>query len=337
MKRGPGKRPDRRRRLAVAALALMPVLARAQAGGRKRVAFVGFSGMFEGPVGLDAIAKALAARGYADGGRIEVVRVAIEVARGEERGRGLAYLVPLIERQLLPLKPDVIVVVGSIMTKGTSLATRTIPIVGNALDPVALGVAASIARPGANVTGLAGSHPEAPAKSLELMRRLVPRLARVAIFHDSRQAGTRAAEQFEGAAKALGLRSERVSAITTGELVQALKAIPAGRIQAGAMAWMPPEDTESLFREAAARRLPLLGMTEEDVEQGALLAYFTTDPAYVERMAAVVEQVLRGADPATLPFQLPQTFRLVVSRRAANALGLTVPADLLLRAERVIE
>jgi putative ABC transport system substrate-binding protein len=321
----------------MAAVALVPLVARAQAGGRKRVAFVGFPGMFEGPNGLDAVAKALAARGWADGGRIEVVRVAIEVAPEAERGRGLDYLAPVLERRLREVKPDMIVVVGSIMTKGTSVATRTIPIVGSTLDPVDLGVAASIARPGANVTGIAGSHPDTSLKAMEFLKSLVPRLARIGIFHDSRQGATRFAGHYESAARAFGIEPVRVSALTIPELVQALRAIPVRRIQAGVVGWMPPEDPEAFLREAAARRLPLLGTNDGDVEQGALIAYTTADPALAARMAAIVEQVLRGADPATLPFQLPQTFRLVVNKRAATALGLAVPAELLLRADRVIE
>lgn len=321
----------------MAAVALVPLVARAQAGGRRRVAFVGFPVLFEGPNGLDAVAKALAARGWADGGRIEVVRVAVEVAPEEERGRGLDYLVPLVERRLLAVKPDVIVVVGSIMTKAASVATRTIPIVGSTLDPVELGVAASIARPGANVTGIAGSHPETALKAMEFLKSLVPRLARIAIFHDSRQGATRFAGKFEGAARALGIEPVRFSALTIAELAEALRAIPARRIQAGVVGWLPPEDPGALMREAAARRLPLMGTNDGDVERGALISYSTADSAFAARMAAVVEQVLRGADPATLPFQLPQTFHLLVNKRAATALGLAVPSDLLLRADRVIE
>jgi putative ABC transport system substrate-binding protein len=324
-----------RRRL-LAAVALAPLLVRAQAATRRRVAFVGFAGLFPGPTGLDEVIRALAARGYAHGGRIEVVRVAIEVSLEEERGRGLAYLVPLIERQLLPLAPDVIVVVGSIMTKGVSVATRTIPVVGSASDPVELGVAASLARPGGNVTGLAGSHPETSLKAMELMRSLVPRLARIGVFHDARPSATKFAGKFEQAAKALGVEAVMVPALAGPELVRAMQAIPARRIQAGVMAWLPPDSAEAFLREAAAMRLPLLGVNDEDVERGALLAYTSTDAAFAVRMAAMVEQVVRGADPATLAIQLPQTFRLVLNRGAATALGLAVPAELVLRADRVI-
>jgi ABC-type uncharacterized transport system substrate-binding protein len=129
----------------------------------------------------------------------------------------------------------------------------------------------------------------------------------------------------------------RVSALTIPELVQALRAIPARRIQAGVVGWLPPEDPEAFLREAAAQRLPLMGTNDGDVEKGALISYTSSDPAYAARMAAIVEQVLRGANPASLPFQLPQTFHLVVNKRAATALGLAVPSDLLLRADRVIE
>jgi putative ABC transport system substrate-binding protein len=99
-----------------------------------------------------------------------------------------------------------------------------------------------------------------------------------------------------------------------------------------------PGDPEAFYREALAKRLPFIGVNEGDAELGALAAYHAADPGdTATRLAPIVEQVLRGADPATTPFKYPQTFRLVINKRSAQAIGLVVPPDLLLRADRVIE
>jgi putative ABC transport system substrate-binding protein len=305
-------------------------------GGRRRVALVGFAQMFEGESGLEAVARELARRGLVDGRQVEIVRVVIPAILEEERGRGMAYLVPKIEQHLLPVKPDVIVALGSIMTKGCALATRDIPIVGSLADPVDAGVAQSLARPGGNVTGVAQGAAESATKTIEFLRVLVPKLARVAIFHDARQMATRFAGLYERAAKDQGLEPVMVSSSDWKELLRELRGIQGRRVQAGLWAWADG-DPKDLAREAITARLPLVGTDEQFTEAGMLASYSVVDLAPVPKLASAVEQVLRGANPATIPFQFPQQFRLVINRRTANALKLTVPPDLLLRADRVIE
>lgn len=334
-----GRHPGVSRRTVLAALAGAPLAALAQAPrARRRIVLVGFPGMFPGPNGLDEIVKELAKRGIADGRQVEIVRIVIETRADEEKGRGFAYLVPLLEKQVPPARADVLVAYGSIMAGGLQRVTRTIPIVTSVADPVEMGLAQSIAKPGGNVTGLSAGLAETALKTMEFMKALVPRLARVAIFHDARTMAARFAGAYERAARSVGLEPRMFAALETAGFVRALREMPPGSVQAGMVAWSPPDGADAFFREAIARRFPLVGTSEPDAEAGALVAYMSFDPIPIaQRMAEVVEEVLRGGDPAAIPFRYPQGFRLVVNRRTAAALGFTVPPDLLLRADRVIE
>jgi len=295
--------------------------------------------MFEGDKGLEAVARELARRGYADGRQVEIARLVVPAVLEEEQGRGFEYLKPRIENLVVPAKPDVIVTVGSIMTKAVSLVVSDVPIVGSIADPVDMGVAKSLARPGGNVTGVANGARESALKTMEFMKALVPRLARVAILHEGER-GRRMAALVAGfyaeAARTLGLEPVMVASIDPAVLLRELKALPAKRVQAALVAWAGGDPAE-MAREALAAGLPLVGQNEDLVEAGMLASYSSVQPAFIPAMAAAVEQVLRGGDPATIPFQFPQQFRFVINRRTANALKLAVPADLLLRADRVIE
>lgn len=325
------------RRRALAALAFAPFALLAQSPRpRKRVALVGFADMFGEDNGLEAVAKDLARRGIVEGRQVDIVRVVIHSPPEEERGRGLDYLVPKLEQQVLPAKPDVVVVLGSIMTKGMHMATREIPIVGAMADPVDIGVARSLARPGGNVTGVSAGAAETALKTVEFLKALVPRLSRVAIFHDSRPMATRFSGHYERAAKNLGLEPVMIGALEGAEHLRALRGISSRRVQGGIMAWTDAEATD-VAREALAVRLPLVGTSEEFTESGLLASYSTRNRSPAPMLAAAVEQILRGIAPATIPFQFPQEFRLVINRRTANALNLVVPPDMLLRADRVIE
>jgi putative ABC transport system substrate-binding protein len=127
-----------------------------------------------------------------------------------------------------------------------------------------------------------------------------------------------------------------VGAIEPEEQLRQLRQLANRQVQAGLLTWSDA-DPGVAAREALAARLPLVGANEAFTEAGLLASYAAVDLAPAPKLAAAVEQILRGADPATIPFQFPQLFRLVINRRTANALRLVVPPDLLLRADRVIE
>jgi putative ABC transport system substrate-binding protein len=292
--------------------------------------------MYPDPGGLNEIVRSLGERGFVEGRQLEVVRVVIPGAPSDALDNFVKHLAPTIEREVLALKPDVILTLGSRMAKGTHLATRTIPIVVSVSDPVDLGLAASLARPGGNVTGLAQGLAETSVKTMEMMKLIVPRLARVAIFHDPRPLAVRGAGHYERAAKSVGLEPVMLTSMDPAELVRLLRSVPAMRIQAGFWASGAGEE-EEIAREAIAARVPLFGTQEPFVEVGLLASYEAFDPVPSARLAAIVEQILRGTDPGTIPFQFPRQFRLVINRRTASALKLAVPPDLLLRADRVID
>jgi putative ABC transport system substrate-binding protein len=327
------------RRLALAVIAALPFLAKAQGRvARKRVAFVGFRGMHEGPDGLDRIVEALARQGYVEGRQIEVLRIIPPERPADHPLSGLDYVVPTLRDHVLPANPEVIVVVGSIMTKAMHAVTRTIPIVASVSDPVDLGVAASLARPGGNVTGVTRGLAETSLKAMEALKAIVPRLVRVAIFHYARPVAAQIAGHYERAATSVGVEPVRIAISEDGDDVRQLHRLDRKRIQAAVHTGPGTlDDARPFFQEAAARRLPLLGLNESEVESGCLLAYEVVDGNLTGRLAAVVEEVIRGADPATTPFQFPRNFRLAINQRTAKALGITVPPALRVRADRVFE
>jgi putative ABC transport system substrate-binding protein len=327
----------RGRRAAVLAILCAPAFAgAAPVPPRRRLVVAGFAEMHAGPNGLDAVVRILGERGFAHGGRIEVLRVVIERPPKGSSVDDISYLASKFEREVLPLKPDVILVMGSPMTTGARRATRTIPIVTSVADPVELGVADSLARPGGNVTGLAQGVAETSVKTMEMMKALVPRLARVAIFHGPRSPGVRFAGHFERAARSVGLEPVMVPVSDLAEATRALRDLSAKAVKAAF--WAGGEvDNAEVAREAIRARVPLVGPLESFTEIGFLASYVFDDPHQAQRLAAVVEQVLRGADPAVIAFQYPQSFRLAINKRTATAIGLKLGPDLLVRADRVIE
>lgn len=230
-------RKREQRRALLLALASGPLLVRAAPAQRKRLVLVGFAAHFTQSSGFDDIVRILGARGFVDGREIEVVRVTIDGASDESPKKGLDHVVARIERDVLPLRPDVILALGSIMAKASQLATQTIPIVASVSDPVDIGIAASIARPGGNVTGLSGGVDATSAKLMELLKGLIRGLSRVAIFHEPRPMSTRYAGHYERAARRLGVEPVMVSSMENSVLLEALRSLPAKHVQAGVWAW----------------------------------------------------------------------------------------------------
>ena len=186
------------------------------------------------------------------------------------------------------------------------------------------------------MTGVALGGAETATKTIEFMKALVPKLVRVAIFHDARPMATRFAGLYERAAKSQGLEPVMVARIEESDLLRELRGVSSRRVQAGLWAW-PVGEAKDIAREALAARVPLVGTSGEFTEAGLLASYSAFGLATAPQLAAAVEQILRGVDPGTIPFQFPRQFRLVINRRTASALKLVVPPDLLLRADRVIE
>jgi putative ABC transport system substrate-binding protein len=271
-------------------------------------------------------------------GWVEGRNIAIDLRFAEGRVDRLAGLAA----ELVQLKVDVMVAGPTPPAVAAKNATGTIPIVLVAVgDPVRLGLIASLARPGGNVTGLSFDVGlETFGKGLELLKETVPAVRRVAVLtNPTNPAQAIAIRDVKVAAAALGLQPQLLETRGPGEFDGAFAAM--ARERAGALLLL----TESLFFLHRARladlavrnRLPSMSGLREYVEAGGLMSYGPSLVASYRSAALFVDKILKGARPADLPVEQPTTFELVVNLKTAKALGLTIPPSILARADEVIE
>ena len=244
-----------------------------------------------------------------------------------------------VARALVASGVDVILVGAGITLAAATAVTQTVPIVVAGSDPVRLGVAASLARPGRNVTGVSGSQmPEMSGKWLELLREVVPNLSRILlVMNPMSQSGQ--AEEIEAIAKTRGIGSIRV-AVTKAEDIEIGLANVAGRPADGliVLSESPLWARRARVAEIVARKkVPAIYTLKEYVEAGGLMSYAASYEDLFRRSAFYVDKILRGAKPGDLPIERPSKFELVINLKTAKALGVTIPASLLLRADEVIE
>jgi putative ABC transport system substrate-binding protein len=268
-------------------------------------------------------------------GWIEGRTVAIEYRWGEGRPDRFAEFAAEFVRR----KVDVIVTPGSAVT-AVKRATSSIPIVfPMAIDPVAGGLVASLARPGGNVTGLSNQQYDVVGKRLELLREILPNLRRLAILAN---AGYRESVlemgEVEALAHRLGIEVVKLEIRRAEDIAPAFEAIK-GRADALYLVTdgLIGTNLTRIMTHALAARLPTSGNIRAYVAAGALMSYGPNFPDLFRRSAEYVDKILRGAKAADLPVEQPTKFDLVVNLTAAKALGLTVPPMLLARADEVIE
>ena len=237
-------------------------------------------------------------------------------------------------------RPDVLFAVSPPAVEALRKVTSTIPIVALDLetDPVRTGIAASLGRPGGQVTGLYLDVPEIQGKWLELLREIIPRLSRVAVLwdpasHDLQLKAT------ETAARALGITVHAHAVRNPDDLSRAFASITSQRVGALIVLAAP-----LMYREGPRivdftlkRRLPSIGLFRELPDAGGLVSYGVILPELFTRAARYVDRILKGARPGDVPIERPERFELVVNAKTAKALGLTLPQSLLLRANEVIQ
>jgi ABC-type uncharacterized transport system substrate-binding protein len=244
--------------------------------------------------------------------------------------------------ELVRLKVDVIVASSGGDTRAAREATAAIPIVmAQSDDPVAAGFIASLARPGGNITGLSTLSPETSGKRLELLKEIIPKLSRVALFGTSSSPGNSPVlNETKLAAAALGVSVQYLDVLSSKDFETAFRA--AGKARADAVLWLVSGSLgrvggRTRIAELAVKsRLPTIYDSASNVSDGGLMSYGVSLPDLHRRAAIYVDKILKGAKPAELPVEQPKKFELVINLKAAKQIGLTIPPNVLARADRVI-
>jgi putative ABC transport system substrate-binding protein len=281
---------------------------------------------------IQAFREGLSELGYVEG---KTIVVEYRYANGKfER-------LPDLAMELAGLKVDVIVTGGPTATRPAKEATATIPIVmAQDTDPVGNGFVASLARPGGNITGLSNYHPDLSGKQLELLKEVVPRLARVAVLGNSREPGNaQALEETKLAGAALKLKLQFLDVRDLQDIETAFHV--AAKERAGALLVLSSPIATSqrtqLAQLAIKNRVPIMYQVSESVEAGGLMTYGVSTADLWRRSATYVDKILKGRKPADLPVEQPMKFELVINLKTAKQIGLTIPPNVLARADRVIK
>jgi putative ABC transport system substrate-binding protein len=255
--------------------------------------------------------------------------------------KGQPNLLPAYATDLVKLKVDLIFATSSTYVRAAKQATSTIPIVFAVHnDPVGTGDVASLSRPGGRITGLTQMASDLSAKQLQMLKEVVPGLARVAVVSNPKTPShVPALEQVDIAAHALRLQLVRLKAEDVSSLEEAFATAARERVNAVFVILSPmtAQHPQKLAGLASKHRLPTFCPFRPFVEAGGLLAYGPDLQDNYRRAAGYVDKILRGANPAELAVEQPTKFELAVNLKTARALGLTVPPHVLLRADRVIE
>jgi putative ABC transport system substrate-binding protein len=250
---------------------------------------------------------------------------------------------PSLAAELVRLNVDVIVTGGPSATRPTKAATVTIPIViTNDSDPVANGFVASLARPGGNITGLSTVSPEMYGKQLELLKEIVPTLARVAVLGDSAEPGNaQALRETERAARTLRVQLQYLDVRGPNDIETAFRAARTGRADAvlTLTSAVLASNGQQVIDLAGRGRLPAMHFSTSPgfVADGGLMSYGASTADLDRRAATYVDKILKGAKPADLPVEQPTKFEFAINLKTAKALGLTIPPSVLGRADQVIE
>jgi putative ABC transport system substrate-binding protein len=275
-------------------------------------------------------------QGLSELGYVEGKTIAVEYRYAE----GKLDQLPDLVAELVRLKVDVIVTAGGTSTRAAKNVTATIPIVmTQGDDPIGSGFVASLARPGGNVTGLSAMSTDLSGKRLELLKEIVPKLSRVAVLvGEVQQTNTAQMKEIEVSAQALGLRLQILALRGPTDIEAAFQTARNGR--AGAVL---AETAATLLSQrtqvadlAVKTRLPVIYTREEFVETGGLMVYAPNLTDLSRRAATYVDKILKGAKPGDLPVEQPTKFEFIVNLKAAKQIGLTIPPNVLARADRVI-
>ena len=297
-----------------------------------RIGFLSGTSLSSTSARVEAFRQGLRELGYVEGKNI-----VIEWRWAE----GKLDRLPALAAELVRLKVDIIVAAGPAATRPAKEATSTIPIVmGFENDPVGSGVVASLARPGGNITGLSTLAPELSGKRLELLKEIVPKLSRVAVFGNSHEPGNaQSLKEVELAAGAFGVKLQYLNVLSPKDIETAFRAASKGRADAVLMLQSPILLSQRIHvvELAVKNRLPATYPSSEFVQDGGLMSYGPSFTDLFRRAATYVDKILKGRTPADLPVEQPIKFELIINLKAAKQIGLTIPPNVVARAEKVIK
>jgi putative tryptophan/tyrosine transport system substrate-binding protein len=312
---------------AVGASAAWPLCARAQTDRARRVGVLLLDN-----VEAESLQTGLRA-GLGESGFVEGQNIRFEVRSADGK---LDHL-PSLAAELVGIKVDVIVALFTPSALAAKQATGQIPIVFLAGDPLGTGIVSSLARPSGNLAGLSTMGAELQAKCVELLRDMLPSLRRVAALgYVSDPFSKPFVEQVQLAGRATGIEINPIMMLKgPDEITRALDVIEEAR--AGAVVMQGTFSTKQVADLALKHRLPAATNVRSFTEAGGLMSYGYQGAALYQHLGFIVQKVLQGTKPANIPIEQPTEFELVINVKTANAMGVTVPPALLVRADKVIE
>ena len=318
--------------LTTALLSTVPLAEAQRAGKVYRVGHLSGSGEAASKPFVEAFREGLRALGYVEGQNLLL---------DQRYAGGKVGRLPELARELIQRNPDALLVATTPGNLAAKAATATVPIVMVLVaDPIGAGIVTSLARPGGNITGVTNIVAELAGKRLEILKEIVPTASRIAVLiNPNSQNAPLQMQSAEDGARLLGIELRPVVEIRSpADLEKSFEA--AARARAGAairmidpLVFMLRKETAAL---AAKHRLPVIYPTSDDVEAGGLIAYGTNIPEQFRQADTFVDKILKGRKPADLPVQQPTKFELVINLKVAKQIGLTIPPNVLARADRVI-
>jgi putative ABC transport system substrate-binding protein len=280
---------------------------------------------------LQAFRQGLHELGYAEGQNL---------ATEYRYADGMSKRFPDLAAELVRLKVDVIVTTAGSPARAAMQSTTTIPIVFTQVtDPVAEGIVTSLARPGGNITGLSQVGPELSGKRMELLKETFPKISAVAVLWTGRsQSSVAQIKETEAAAKAMGVQLQSVEVRSADELEKAFREATTRRTGALIVLQSALINTQRtrVVELAAKNRLPTMFAERSHVEAGGLMSYAPSFFDLQRRAATYVDKILKGAKPSDLPVEQPMKFEFVVNLKTAKQIGVTIPPNVLVRADLVI-
>ena len=316
----------------ITALLSIVSLVEAQPKNSPRIGFLTFSSESDLPDRYNAFREGLRDLGYTEGHNIVIER---------RHAAGKLERLPDAAAELVRLNVKVIVTTGTTGALAAKRATSTIPIImTTGADPVINGLVASLARPGGNITGLTSIASDLAGKRVEVLKETVPQLARVGVLWNPADPGsTTVFKETEASVHAFGLKIQTLEVQNSNDFESAFKTGTERRVQALIILQhaLMNAHRARIVALATTNKLPTIFGEAAHVEVGGLMSYAANSADLFRRAATYVDKILKGANPADLPVEQPKKFELVINLKTAKQIGLTIPPNVLVRADRVIK